>query len=50
MNHGRTQGGGGAAGLQPRQTFQNRNLKNTDFVDMMILEVLRDCLSDEISH
>jgi hypothetical protein len=28
-------GGGGAAGLQPPETSQNRNLKNTDFVDMI---------------
>jgi hypothetical protein len=34
----------GAAGLQypPPQTPQNQNLKNTDFVDIMILQVLCD--------
>jgi hypothetical protein len=31
--------GGGATGLQP---FQNQNLKNTHFVDIMISKVLRD--------
>jgi hypothetical protein len=33
----------GATGLQPPpHTPQNRNLKNTDFVDIMISKVLRD--------
>jgi hypothetical protein len=32
----------GAAKLQPPQAPQNRNLNNTDFVDIMISEVLRD--------
>jgi hypothetical protein len=40
MDRGRTQGG--AAGLQHPQTPQNRNLKNTDFVDIVISKVLRD--------
>jgi hypothetical protein len=39
MNYGRTKGGGGAAGLQ---TPQNQNLKNTDFVGIMVSKVLRD--------
>jgi hypothetical protein len=38
---GRTQGGE-APGLQPPKPPQNRNLKNTDFVDIMIANVLRD--------
>jgi hypothetical protein len=33
---------GSAAGLQSPQAPRNRNLKNTDFVDIMISEVLRD--------
>jgi hypothetical protein len=33
--------GGGAAGLQPHQTLQNRNL-NTGFVGIMISKALRD--------
>jgi hypothetical protein len=32
----------GATGLQPPQSHQNQNLKNTDFVDIMISKVLRD--------
>jgi hypothetical protein len=32
----------GSAGLQPLQTPQNPNLKNTDLVDIMISKVLRD--------
>ena len=31
-----------AAGLQPPQTPQNRNLRNRDSVDIMISKVLRD--------
>jgi hypothetical protein len=34
--------GGGLPGCSPLQTPQNRNLKNTDFVDIMISEVLHD--------
>jgi hypothetical protein len=34
--------GGDAGGLQLPQTLQYRNLKNTDFVDIMISKVLRD--------
>jgi hypothetical protein len=35
--------GGVAAGLQlPTQTPQNRNLKNTDFVDIVVSKVFRD--------
>jgi hypothetical protein len=30
-----------AAGLQPPKTPQNRNLKNTDFVDIIVSKVLR---------
>jgi hypothetical protein len=33
---------GEAAGMQPPQTPQNRHLKNTDFVDVMISNVLCD--------
>jgi hypothetical protein len=29
-------------GCSPAQTPQNRNLKNTDFVDIMISKALRD--------
>jgi hypothetical protein len=40
LAQGRTQGAG-AAGLQPSQIPQNRNLKSADFVDM-ISSLLRD--------
>jgi hypothetical protein len=43
MWRGRGAPKGGAAGLQPPpQTPKNQNLKNTDFVDIMIPKVLRD--------
>jgi hypothetical protein len=35
---------GAGGGLQAPQTRENRNVKNTDFVDIMISEVLRDFL------
>jgi hypothetical protein len=41
VDEGLTQGGG-AAGLLPAQTTQKRNLKSTDFVDVMMSNVLRD--------
>jgi hypothetical protein len=38
--------GGGTIGLQltplPPPVAENRNLKNTDFVDAVVLQVLRD--------
>jgi hypothetical protein len=37
------EGGGGVARLQTPSSAQNRNLKNTDFVDIMISKVLHDC-------
>jgi hypothetical protein len=40
--HPRLGGGGGAAGLQPPKTSENRYLKNTDFVDIMISKLSRD--------
>jgi hypothetical protein len=39
---GAPKGGGGVPGCKPPQTNQNRNLKNKDFVDIMISNVLRD--------
>jgi hypothetical protein len=39
---GRTQGGGGCRIAAPSQTPQNINLKNTDFVELMISKVLHD--------
>jgi hypothetical protein len=40
---GAPKAGMGAAWLQPpSQTLHNRNLKNTDLVDIMISKVLRD--------
>jgi hypothetical protein len=41
-NQGRTQGEGGCLAPTPNQTPQHRNLKNTDFVDKIILNILRD--------
>jgi hypothetical protein len=32
-------GGGAVAGLQPPPNSQNQNLKNTDFVDIMVSDV-----------
>jgi hypothetical protein len=32
----------GTAGLQPPQTTQKWNFKNTDFVDIVIAKLLRD--------
>jgi hypothetical protein len=41
IDQGRIEGGGGLPGCSSSQTPQNQNLKNTDFVDIMISNVLR---------
>jgi hypothetical protein len=38
----KARGAPGGAATAPPQTPENRNLKNTDFVDIMISKVLRD--------
>jgi hypothetical protein len=42
LKQGRSQGGEGCRAAAPLQTPENRNLKNTDFVDIMISKYLRD--------
>ena len=51
MNQGRIQGDGeGGRRVAAPPNPPKPKFKNTDFVDMMLSEVLRDCSSDEISH
>jgi hypothetical protein len=40
--HGHTKAGGLAAGVQPPKPLKNRNLKNTDFLGIMISKFLWD--------
>ena len=42
QEQGSTQAGGGCRAAAPPKTPQNRNLKSTDFVDIIISKVLRD--------
>jgi hypothetical protein len=41
-SHGRARAQGGSSRATVAQTPQNRNFKNTDFVDTIVSKVLRD--------